>query len=195
MATQGRHAARNRNPLPALAAGVWELRSSVVTALLALGALTLLVAAGLVVSLRISTHTVLTGSMRGTFDPGALVLTREVPTASIHPGDVIVFTPPGESAPYTHRIVTVTGDPTHPGITTKGDANPAPDPWHARLSAPTVQRVVWSGPGVGRVLLAVHGRRVHAALLALLGLLVAVTGTRTLLGSSRPRRTSLLGST
>jgi signal peptidase len=174
---------------------MWELRSSVLTAVLAAGAVAMLVAAGLVLSLRISTHTVLTGSMRGTFDPGALVITREVPTSSIRAGDVIVFTPPGENAPYTHRVVTVAGDARHPVITTKGDANPSPDPWKARLTAPTVQRVVGSVPGAGRVLLALHGRRLHAVLLALLGTVIAVTGTRTLLGSPRPRRTTALRTT
>ena len=195
MTTQGRHAARSRNPLPWLVSGVCELRSSVVTALLALGAMSLLVAAGLVLSLHLSTHTVLTGSMRGTFDPGALVVTRDVPTGSVRTGDVIVFTPPGESTPYTHRVLTVAGDPRHPVITTKGDANPAPDPWRARLTGPAVPRVVASVPGAGRVLLAAHGRRLHAALLALLGTVVAVTGTRTLLGSPRPRPLTTLRTT
>jgi signal peptidase len=187
----GRHARHNRNPLRLLA-GLWELRSTAVTALLAVGALALLVTAGLVLSLRVSAHTVLTGSMRGTFDPGAVVLTRQVPTASVRPGDVIVFVPPGESAPYTHRVLTVLGDPQHPVITTKGDANPMPDPWRARLTAPTVQKAFGSVPGVGRLLLAAHGSRVHTALLALFGTLVAVTGSRILLGPSRPRRATSL---
>jgi hypothetical protein len=105
---------------------------------------------------------------------------------------VLLFTPPGESSPYTHRVLTVIGDPAHPVITTQGDANPAPDPWHARLSAPTAQRVIGSVPHAGRVLLALQGRRTHAGLLALLGTVVAVSGTRTLLGSSRPRRAAAL---
>lgn len=187
MSTRGRHAARNRNPLPVVVAWTWALR----WVLLGLAALAMAVAAGLVLTLGISTHTVLTGSMRGTFDPGALVLTRPVPMTSIRPGDVLMFTPPGQSAPFTHRVMTVTGDPEHPVITTKGDANPVPDPWHARLSGPVAQRVVGSVPHVGRLLLALQGRRTHTVLLALLGSLVAVTGTRTLLGPSRPRRAAL----
>lgn len=187
MATVGRHAARSRNPL-ALFAGIGKLRSAVATAALALAALAFLGGALAILGLHISTRTVLTGSMRGTFDPGALVLTRPMSVSAVRAGDVIVFTPPGHSTPYTHRVVTVSGSTAHPVITTKGDANPAPDAWKARLDGPTVPHVIASVPHVGQLLLAVQGRGLHTALLALLGTVLAVSGTRFILGSPQPRR-------
>lgn len=184
-----RHAAPSHGPR-GLLRGAGRLRGPLLTAALGLGALALLGAAACVVLLRVSTQTVLTGSMRGTFDPGALVLARPVPVADVHPGDVLVFTPPGHSTPYVHRVLTVTGD-TQPVITTQGDANPSPDAWKARLEGDTVPRVFGSVPHAGRLLLALHGRGLHAALLGLLGTVVAVSGTRLLLGSSGGRRPRL----
>lgn len=48
------------------------------------------------------------------------------PVGKLHDGDVISFHPPGSTATYTHRIhgIAANGE-----ITTKGDGNPAPDPW------------------------------------------------------------------
>lgn len=189
MTTKGRHAASTEGGLRPLES-LRLLRGPLTTALLGLGALAMLGAAACVVVLHLSTQTVLTGSMRGTFDPGALVFTREVPVANIAPGDVVVFTPPGESTPYTHRVVSVTGDRAHPVITTKGDANPAPDRWQAQLPGPTVPEVFGSVPHLGRLLLALQARGLRTVLLALLGAIVAVSGTRLILGSPGPRRTS-----
>lgn len=186
MTTTGRHSGSSRNPFRLLA-GVGCLRGPLVTAALGLGALALIGAALCVVFLHVSMQTVLTGSMRGTFDPGALVLARSMPVSAVRPGDVIIFTPPGHSTPYTHRVVTVSGDRAHPVITTKGDANPAPDSWKARMVGPTVPHVFASVPRVGQPLLALHGRDLHTALLALLGMVIAVSGTRLILGSSKPR--------
>jgi signal peptidase len=154
---------------------------------MAVGALTFLLGALAIVSLHVSTQTVLTGSMRGTFDPGALVFTRQIPVSAIRPGDVIVFTPPGHTTPYTHRVVTVSGSPSHRVVTTKGDANRAPDAWKAQLKGSTVPRVIGHVPYVGRVYVALQGRSLRLALIALLGTVVAVSGTRLLLGSSRQR--------
>lgn len=188
MSSSGRHAAPS-HPRRRSAGRCRPVRS-LTSLLLSLGALLLLSGAAAIVSLHLSAHVVLTGSMRGTFDPGALVLARPVPVQSIRPGDVIVFTPPGHSTPYTHRVRTVTGSPGAPVITTQGDANPAPDPWHARLAGPRVGRVVLALPGLGRVLLALGGRTVHTTLLALLGAVLAVAGTRSILGAPRPRQSS-----
>jgi signal peptidase len=188
MARRGRHVATSRSPLRLLA-GARRLRHGLGTAVLGLATVALLGAAFALVGLHVSAQTVLTGSMRGTFDPGALVLTRPVAVSTVRPGDVIVFTPPGESAPYTHRVVTVSGHPEHPVLTTKGDANPSPDAWQARLTGTTVPKVFGSVPHVGRLLLALHGRGLHTALLALLGTVVAVSGTRLILGSPGPRHT------
>ena len=90
-----------------------------------------------------------TGSMRPVIDPGDLVLVRQVPTASLRPGQIITFRRPG--APneiYTHRIFSLTyGSGSEVDIKTKGDANPTPDPW----------TVVYQGAAAREVAVIRHG--------------------------------------
>ena len=83
--------------------------------------------------LHLAIQPVLSGSMRPTFSPGAVVITRSIPTSSIRPGDIILFVPPGDTSQYAHRVTSVSGPAGRPVITTKGDANPAPDGWHAQI--------------------------------------------------------------
>jgi len=119
---------------------------------------------------------VLTGSMRPTYGPGALLVTRSVPVESVRPGMIVVFTPPGERVQFAHRVTSVTGMPSHPVITTKGDANRAPDPWHAELISPNIPEVVTSVPWVGRLLVGSQGL-IQLALIIIGGLVVLVAGT------------------
>jgi signal peptidase len=93
---------------------------------------------------------------------------------------IVVFTPPGEHAEFAHRITSVTGPSAHPVITTKGDANTAPDPWHAQLTSSSVPEVVLAVPGAGRLLVGMQGP-VQLALIVLGGLAAAVAGTRWIL--------------
>jgi len=138
-----------------------------------------------VVVLHVTIRPVLTGSMRPTYGPGAVVVTEPEPVAALRPGMIVLFTPPGEHAEFAHRIVTVTGPRTAPIITTKGDANRYPDPWHAQLTSATVPRVVATVPFVGRLMVGLRGV-VQLVLIILGGLIVAVTGIRWIL---QPRRT------
>jgi signal peptidase len=138
-----------------------------------------------VVALHLSIKPVLTGSMRPTYGPGAVVVTEPVPVTDLRPGMIVMFTPPGEQAEFAHRIVTVTGPRTAPIITTKGDANRYPDPWHAQLTSATVPRVVATFPWVGRLMVGLRGS-LQLALIIIGGLTVAVTGARWIL---QPRRT------
>lgn len=127
---------------------------------------------------------VLSGSMTPTFRAGDALITRPVAVTSLRPGDVAVFVPPGESAPYAHRITSVT--PTGDGgvvVTTQGDANPAPDAWHATLHGPQVSRVVTTVPEVGRVMVAVSSPLARALIIAVIGLLLTGIGTQSLLRS------------
>lgn len=199
MSNHPRHAATTHNPVRMLSGAgglVGSFVSALLTTAMVLGAGAFLAGAYAIVSLHVATQTVLTGSMRGTFDPGALVFTRPIRTSAVKPGDVIVFTPPGHDAPYTHRVVTVTQRGGHPVVTTKGDANPSPDSWKAELQGSTVPQVIGHAPSLGRWLLAVQGRGVHSALLALLGLVVAISGSRLILGSPHlPDRHPALHST
>jgi len=127
-----------------------------------------------VMTMHLGVRAVLTGSMRPDYGPGAILLTEQVPTASIRPGMIVLFVPPGEHVEYAHRITSVTGPKNAPVITTKGDANKVGDPWHAELVAPTVDRVIGSVPAIGRVLVFLRGS--GQILLAVTGGLLAAWG-------------------
>ena len=79
-------------------------------------------------------YVIVSGSMTGTYDRGSLVFDEVVPTKSLKVGDVITYQPPPGSGPkglVTHRLVKI-GHDKKTGKTyyrTKGDANPAKDPW------------------------------------------------------------------
>ncbi|MCU1452822.1 MAG: signal peptidase [Acidimicrobiales bacterium] len=108
--------------------------------------------------------TVLTGSMRPTADPGSLVIDTPERLSALRLGDVITYsTPIGDHPVISHRIVAIKGAGTaHPIVRTKGDANPAADPWEARLEGTTVWRVRYSFRHVGaaiRLLRAPQTRR------------------------------------
>ncbi len=140
-----------------------------------------------VFTLHLGIRPVLTGSMRPDYGPGALLITRQIPTSSLRSGMIVLIIPPGEHVVYAHRITAVTGTSRAPVISTKGDANQAPDPWHARITAPQVSEVVGSVPDVGRFLVGIRG--IGQILLALVGGTLAIwAGSRWLLGSSpRPQ--------
>lgn len=152
------------------------------TVLTACAAVAMLGAAGAIVAFDLSAQPVLTGSMRPSFGPGAAVITREVRASDIRPGDVIVFRPPNQAAEYAHRVASLTHDALGPVITTKGDANPAPDKWKARLVSDSVPVVVTSIPHAGRLMAAVQGPGARVALALFAGLVVLVVGTRRILG-------------
>jgi len=165
--------------------GAKTVARTCVAVVAAAGALALCVA---VFWLHLSFTPVLSGSMRPTFDPGSLIFTRQIPTADVRPGDIIVIVPPGETAPYAHRVETVTGPTDHPIVTTKGDANPAPDRWRAQLLASHTTEVIGSVPKVGLLIVTLHHRGWRVALLCLAGLAISVTGYRFIAGPRPTQR-------
>jgi len=126
---------------------------------------------------------VLTGSMRPSYSPGDVIVTRRVDVHSLRVGDIAVFVPPGESAAYAHRITSVTTKNGHVVVTTRGDANPAADPWHAMLDGQTVPKVVGVVPYIGRPITWVGAPWLHAAAIAALGLLLTGIGTAAIVRS------------
>ena len=133
-----------------------------------------------VVALHLGVRAVLTGSMRPDYGPGAVLLTERVAVDALKPGMVILFVPPGEHSQYAHRITTVTGPRNAPTVTTKGDANKTVDPWHAKLVAPYVNRVVGSLPDFGWAIVAIRGSG-QIALAVLGGVAAAWAGSRWIL--------------
>jgi signal peptidase len=130
-----------------------------------------------------SVSPVLTGSMTPTFGPGSAVVTRAIPAAEVHVGQILVFTPPGYSSQFAHRVVSVSGDPAHPTIATQGDANAAPDAWRVTLTAQTAREVVTSVPSAGRAIVFAHQPLGRSALTGLIGLLLTFFAVRLVLVS------------
>jgi signal peptidase I len=122
--------------------------------------------------------------MRPTFAPGDAVVTELVPARSLRVGQVAVITPPGQSSPFAHRLVSVRHTAAGIAVTTRGDANPQPDAWHVVISQPQVAVVVAHVPKLGYLLNAVHDPRWRSELLALLGLFTTFLATRTVLAAS-----------
>jgi len=77
---------------------------------------------------------VYSGSMEPTLPVGSLLALRSAPSASIRVGDVITFRDPYDrDRLVTHRVVGIVRRPVGRVYRTKGDANPAPDPWRITL--------------------------------------------------------------
>jgi signal peptidase I len=133
-----------------------------------------------VFAFHLSVRPVLTGSMRPAYGPGALLITRPVPVRDLHKGMIVLFVPPGEHAEFAHRITSVSGTSSAPVITTKGDANEAPDPWHAQLTSTSVPQVVATVPWFGRFMVGIRGP-IQLMLIVLGGLAVGTSGVRWIL--------------
>jgi signal peptidase len=122
--------------------------------------------------LHIGYSPVLTGSMRPSFAPGDLLITVPKPVTALRVGDVAVFTPPGENTAFAHRIKALAGSPERPVLTTKGDANPAPDHWRATLDQDQVPVAVATVPYVGNALLWAQNPVQRGIFIALFGMSV-----------------------
>jgi signal peptidase len=140
--------------------------------------------ASAVVILHLGLRPVLTGSMRPAYGPGAVLITRPFPIEDLRTGMIPIFVPPGEHVELAHRITSVSGSPEDPVITTKGDANKAPDPWHARFKTASVPVVVGTQPWVGRLMVGIRGP-IQLVLIVLGGLAMAIAGSRRILQPGR----------
>jgi signal peptidase len=108
--------------------------------------------------------TVLTGSMRPTFDPGDLVIVRPEPVSSVRVGQVISYAVPvGAHQVETHRVIRVLRGGAHPIVQTQGDANNWRDPWTAQLQGDTAWRLTAVIPYGGYAINALRSRTAHLA--------------------------------
>jgi signal peptidase len=82
------------------------------------------------------TSTMLTGSMSPGINPGDVVVSVKTPVSELQVGDVITYSIPiDDRRVETHRVLSIKRDDAGvTAVTTKGDANPGPDPWTAELS-------------------------------------------------------------
>jgi signal peptidase I len=131
-----------------------------VIAVAALAGLAVLPALGLC-----NTLTVLSGSMEPTFRPGDLVVVTPEPLSEVREGQVIAYSVPvADHQVVTHRVIELVHGGDAPVIRTRGDANPAADPWTAKLHGTTAWRMRFVIPHAGTVVRFVRGPAVHAAL-------------------------------
>lgn len=108
------------------------------------------------------TLTMRTGSMQPLAAPGDLLIVAPEPVRAVRAGQVLTFTAPLPGAPVlTHRVLSVEHRDDGTAIRTRGDANPGPDPWLARLTDPTAWRLVAVVPAVGWAIAALHHPAVH----------------------------------
>lgn len=166
-ALQGAPSAPRRRSRPAPLLG-WAATALVVALALAYGALRL---AGW------QPLSIVTGSMRPTYAPGDLIVVSPQRASTLHPGEVITFAHPRRRGrTLTHRVVQVqSGPPVAPGwlaVTTKGDANPAPERWTIRADG-NVGRVRAHLPGIGQLAAPLHADLSRGVAIALLTLLAA----------------------
>ena len=98
---------------------------------------------------------VVRGASMGAAAPlGSVVVGERRPASAVGVGDVIVMRPVAEGrrgAPVMHRVVGLRVVDGQRVVTTKGDANAAPDPTEYLLSGPTVSPR-WIIPGIGFVI-------------------------------------------
>jgi signal peptidase I len=114
---------------------------------------------------------VYSGSMVPTLSVGGVAFDRPVPSGSVRVGDVITFSDPYTPGRLvTHRVVRIFHTNHGLAYRTKGDANPARDPWTIRLGN-RVGRVSFSVPYAGYVLWYSRTREIRTALLLVTGLL------------------------
>ena len=80
---------------------------------------------------------VYSGSMEPSLRVGSLAFLEKTPSSTLQKGDVITFTDPYQPGRLvTHRITQTIERPEGRAYRTKGDANPAPDPWTISLPGP-----------------------------------------------------------
>jgi signal peptidase len=121
--------------------------------------------------------TIVTGSMRPTLAPGDLVIVSPQRASTIRPGEVITFAHPRRRGrTLTHRVLQVqSGPPVAPGwlaVTTKGDANRAPERWTIRADG-IVGRLRVHLPRVGQLAASLSTGVPRGAAIAALTLLTA----------------------
>jgi signal peptidase len=126
---------------------------------------------------------VLSGSMEPHLPVGSVTIAKRVPASSVAVGDVITFQRPSGGT-ITHRVATITERHGERVVTTKGDANPGPDPWQLKLRG-DVGRNIADIPYAGYVVLYAGRPQVRGALIAVLTLLLIAGALRAIW---RPKR-------
>ena len=117
--------------------------------------------------LNYQTSTMLTGSMSPGINPGDVVVSVKTPVSELKVGDVITYSIPiDDHRIETHRVASINRDSSGAtSVTTKGDANPGPDPWTAVLSEDHVYTEAGVVPFLGDGIRALRQPLVQSVLL------------------------------
>jgi signal peptidase I len=159
--------------------GVLRVVTGLLLAVTLVGALA---GAAYVVLERVGFSPVLSPSMRPTFAPGDLVVTKPEAATAIRVGQVVVLPVPGEAGQrYVHRIIKVSWSHGQPVVRTKGDANAAPESYSLRVTSRQVPVVVTTVPRVGRLALLLRGGMLRVGIICVIGFLMLVSVKRFLL--------------
>jgi signal peptidase I len=135
---------------------------------------------------------VITGRSMGSAVPrGSIAYEEVVPAGRIRVGDTITYRPPAAAAGrlVTHRVVWMERDRRgHRLLRTRGDANPARDPWTFWLGGRTQARVVFHVPLAGYALAALSVRWVRMLVIGVPALVIAFWAFAGLVPRRRRRR-------
>jgi signal peptidase len=113
--------------------------------------------------------------MSPSFEPGSVVITRQVPTSDLSPGDAVILPLPDTAGQrYLHRLIDVKHLGTKVHVKTKGDNNPLADPWTLEVTSSTAPVAIASIPYVGWTANVLRWTVVRLAFAALVILLVGV---------------------
>ena len=94
---------------------------------------------------------VLSGSMRPVFNPGDALITKETKAQDLRVGDIVVLRNAVDYTLFSHRITSVKNINFEYVITTKGDANPAPDAGAVKVNPlQLIPKVEGHVPVIGR---------------------------------------------
>jgi signal peptidase len=123
---------------------------------------------------------VYTGSMEPSLSVGSLAFLEKTPSSTLQKGDVITFTDPYQPGRLvTHRIAQTIERPAGRAYRTKGDANPARDPWTISLPAQAAQ-VAFDLPLAGYILWYSKTREVRSLLVFGVALTLLASVLRTI---------------
>ena len=132
---------------------------------------------GLAVSLfifKIGFTTLVSDSMGPNIPVGSVVITQQFTTSEVRPGQIVKLPLPDSSAQYVHRIVAAKQGNIGFQLTTKGDNNPAQDPWVLEVTSKETPVVIASIPLIGYLNAFTGSFWVQMGLVALVGALIVL---------------------
>ena len=161
------------------------MRRLLVDAALVLGLVAAVGLAVVVAMVHIHFMRVVSPSMAPSIGVGDVVLLKEHPASELSEGQIVVLPVPDEGGVmYVHRLASVRQVEGRTVVTTKGDANPAADPWELTIESASVPLVVGQIPMPG-ALAGLGGANLTRFLLAVMLALIAAP---MLVGVSRRTR-------